>query len=94
MDPELVKYAALLLGGWALKFGWDMGADWLRRRGARKVKAALADLASAKLTSDDKDDVIAAMALDRAREDEEFMTWLATHVEKHKPTLPFPGVKQ
>ena len=47
----------------------------------------------AKLTTDAKDDVIAQLALERAREDDEFMQWLADHVEKNKPILPFPGAK-
>jgi hypothetical protein len=91
MNAEMMNLIAAALGGWALTFGWGIGADWFRRRGARKVKAALRDVDRAKLTTDDKDDVIAQLALERAREDDEFMQWLADHVEKNKPILPFPG---
>ena len=91
MDPDLLKVMAGAVGGWALTFGWSIGADWWRRRGTRKVRAAEADVARAKLTPDEKDDLIAAMALERARDDAEWMTWLADHIERNKPVLPFPG---
>lgn len=83
----------LLVGGAALKFGWDLGAAWWRRRGQTRVKRAEAAVAMAKLTPDEKDDLIAMMALERARDDAEWMAWLADYIEKHKPTLPFPGSK-
>jgi hypothetical protein len=91
MSPDLMKILIGAVGGWALTFGWTIGADWFRRRGARRLKAAEAGLAKAKLTPDEKDDLIAGMALERAREDAEFMAWLADHIEKNKPVLPFPG---
>lgn len=92
MTPTM-QAVALVVGGWVLKFGWDLGADWWRRRGVRRVKLAENAVAKAKLTDDEKDDLIAAMALERARDDAEWMAWLADHIEKHKPTLPFPNLK-
>lgn len=85
------KMGALVLGGFALKFGWDAGAHWLRSRGKRKVDAALQQVYKAKLTPDEQDDLIAAMALERAKQDAEWGAWLADYIEKNQPKIPGAG---
>lgn len=90
MTPEMMKMIAFGIGGWALAFGWNIGADWFRRRGSRKLRAAERDVERARLTPDEKDDLIAKMALERAQDDAEFMAWLADHIEKNRPTIPKP----
>jgi len=97
IDKNLLIPIVAGVGGFALKFGWDAGASWLRKRGKRKVDVALQAVHKAKLTPDDKDDVIAAMALERAKEDAEWLEWFAGEMEKHAPRPPsgnpFPGPK-
>lgn len=87
----IAKMGALVFGGFALKFGWDAGAHWLRQRGKRKVDSALQQVYKAKLTPDEQDDLIAAMALERAKQDAEWSSWLADYIEKNQPKVPRAG---
>ena len=87
MEPWM-KIGGALIGGFALKFAWDAGSHWLKRRGQRKVDLALQQVYKAKLTPDDQDDLIAALALERAKDDAEWLVWLGEYIEKNRIKIP------
>lgn len=86
-NPLVIK-VLLVVGGGALGFGAKAAVHWLRSRGNRRLGAAIDAFNRAKLTPDEQDDAIAALALERAKTDAEWMQWLATEIENKIPTLP------
>ena len=76
---------ALLVAGWALKVGWDVGARWLRWRGARDMQLALAAQESARGTTDLADDDAAAARVEKTKQEQAILNALADAIDQHNP---------
>ena len=84
----MVQGAAVMASVWAVKVAWDFAAAAVRLKGKQEVDRAQAALNAAKLTPDQQDDVIAQMAFQKAKENQEFADKLAALLEQNKPPLP------
>lgn len=89
-DPRLQTFA-LVLGGWLLKVAWDLAVRLLRLRGRQDVDHAEAALRAALATPDAQDDAVAKMALQRAKDSQEFLDTLAEALEQLRPPSASPA---